>query len=63
MDERDRVAVVRADRHRLAAAGHRSGERDGSAGGRDDVCAGRVGDVDSPMLANPVRAAGEGKRL
>lgn len=63
MDDRDRVAVVGADRHRLAAAGHRPGEGDGSAGGGDDVSPGRVGDVDAAMLASPVRVAAERERL
>ena len=63
MDERDRVAVVGVDRDRLAAAGNRPGKRDGSARGSDDVCPGRVGNVDSPMLAASVRVVTKRERL
>jgi hypothetical protein len=55
MQQRDRVAVGRLDRQRLAAGRHRPGERDGSAGRRDHRRALRSTDVDPAMLAARVR--------
>jgi hypothetical protein len=50
VDERDRVAVGRLDRHRAASAGHGAGERDRAGRRRLDERACRRGDVDAAML-------------
>lgn len=59
MDERHGVAVLRLDRHDLAARAHRAGERHDSAG----RCAHRgialVADVDASMLAARIRVIAE----
>jgi hypothetical protein len=50
MEQRDRIAVERLDRHRLAPAGHSSGVGHGSRGGRDHVRAAVAGHVDAAVL-------------
>jgi hypothetical protein len=50
MEQRDRIAVERLDRHRLAPVGHGSGEDHGSRGGRHHVRAAVAGHVDAAVL-------------
>jgi hypothetical protein len=62
--ERHGVAFRRRDRDAEARARHRSGERHGAAGGRDDRRAGCPGDIDAAMLPGGIRVRGvEDERL
>ena len=59
--ERDRVSVVRPDRDRAPASGHRPGEADGSTGGRAHGRAVDPADVHAAVKPRPVRVAVEGE--
>jgi hypothetical protein len=62
MDERDRVAVVCADRQREAARRHRAGERHRTGAWGEHGLAGLSADVDAAMLAAQVRVVPERER-
>ena len=59
--ERDRVSVVRPDRDRAPASGHRPGEADGPTGGRAHGRAVDPADVHAAVKPRPVRVAVEGE--
>jgi hypothetical protein len=54
VDERDRIAVLGADREAEALARQLPGETDDSAGGRADLRPGRKADVDTAMLTSRI---------
>ena len=62
VDERDRVAVGREDRHAASVGGERARERDGPGRGRPDGQAVAAADVDSPVLSGGVRVGAERER-
>jgi hypothetical protein len=62
MEQCDRIAVGRLDRHRSAAAGHGAGERDRPARRRADKNAWRPADVEPSMEPGAVGVTVEVER-
>jgi hypothetical protein len=62
VDERDRVPVVGANRHRQAVGRNRAGECDGAASRCQHGLAGLAADLDSPALAARVGIAPQAER-